>query len=520
MRFLGCISPFFMRHTVARAGEESKLGGRQTTGLIMVALLLIVQPLLSFAGEITAIRAGKQTQNEIEIFIEGEYQSYRAVGLRSPARFVIDLEGSLLANGLPKTFELNGPIVSAIETGQRDNHLSIVLYSANATELFHSTIQDKKGILVVKCWKPQETTAPPVMDNALSPGPMTPAVLPKKELSDLFGWQEEDEAVSEKQETEKVARFTGNKITVTFFKEDLHNVFRIFATPGLIDREINLMVDDQVQGEVTLALNEVPWDLVLNIVLEENSLIMEEKAEGIYIIKNRPEKAEKETGELIVRQFSEEILQPAQQVKLKKENRQKAQEMILEAHNLEIQGKPEEGLVLYEQAYDIWQDNLALIKKMAYLHYTLGNYARSYYFAGEALKINKKDAEGALYAALSAARMKKFEEARVLFEIAIEGSPKIQEVFYNYGLFLERQKEYGYARSVYERYERTFGPMPEVRLAVARTYEEQEKITDACRIYNDIIISGLLKDTKTQQAVQNKIKNLCSRGDNSNGNQK
>ncbi|MCP4681243.1 MAG: hypothetical protein GY864_02795 [Desulfobacterales bacterium] len=478
-----------------------------------ILLLWLALPLSLFAGEIKAINVGKESLNEIEIIIEGDYGSYQAIGLRSPARFAIDLEGARLMKGLPQSIDVKGAVVSAIKAGRRGTRLSIVLYSANEAELFHSTIQDKKGRLLIKCWKSNEikSSAP---DSGPWPGPAASPVLPEKDLGELFGWTEEIEDKQEKGQTKEVVRFTGNKITVTFFKEGLHNVFQIFATPGLIDRDISIMVDEKVEGEVTLALNQVPWDLVLNIILEENGLVMEEKAESIFIVKNKPEKPKGQKGELVVRKYSEEILQPARLLKQKKENRQKAQDLIFRAHNLETRARPEESLTLYEKAFELWKDNLVLVKKMAYLHYTLGNFARSYYFAGEALRINNKDAEGALYAALSAAGMKKNDEARLLFEAGMEGRPKIPEVFFNYGLFLEKRKDYGRAGSIFRKYERLFGPSLDVSLAIARLYEAQKMTGDACKRYKVIQYSGFSMDKKLETAVQNKVLTLCGRGEN------
>ncbi len=385
---------------------------------------------------------------------------------------------------------------------------------ANEAELFHSTIQDKKGGLLIKCSKPKEHKPTSAHDSGVSHEACASSVIPGKDLSKLFGWTEESGDKQEKEQIKEVAGFTGNKISVTFFKEDLHNVFQIFTVPGLIDRDVSIIVDDKVAGEVTMALNQVPWDLILNIILEENGLVMEEKADGVFVVKNKPERPKGRKGELVVRKYSEEILQPARLLKQKKENRQKVEALIFKAHNLEAQGRPEESLALLEKAFEISKDNLAMVKKMAYLHYTLGNFARSYYFAGEALGINRKDAEGALYAALSAAGMKKNDEARLLFEIGMEGRPKIPELFFNYGLFLERQKDHGKARCIFQRYERLFGPCLDVSLAIAGLFEAQKMMGDACKRYKVIQYSGFSMDKKVESAVRDKILTLCSQGVN------
>ena len=74
--------------------ERDKKEKLMARTLIMGLILLLGLPLPLFAGQITDIRPGKKTQDEIEIIIEGDYGAYQGVGMRSPARFVVDLEGA------------------------------------------------------------------------------------------------------------------------------------------------------------------------------------------------------------------------------------------------------------------------------------------------------------------------------------------------------------------------------------------------------------------------------------------
>ena len=473
--------------------------------IFLMGLILWVQLLsLAFAGEISSIKVEKKAQNEIEIVIKGQYESYRAFTLQGPFRFIIDLEGAKLKRGVPRSLPIEGSILSGIRAGQGDNRARIVLDSVTKDEIFHSNIQETEGGLQVKCWKPKKAEGAvykPVGGTVASP------LVPQKSLADLFGGPEEGEGMGQKKEPEKIEKFTGDKITLDFYKTDIHNVFRLFAE---ISRK-NIIVDDRVKGDLTLALKEVPWDLALEIILDVKKLRKEEKL-NTYIISPMPDQAEGK-GELIVSKFSEEVLQPARLRRRTKENRQQAQEIIINAHNLEAQGRNKEALSLYEKAFDLWHDNLDLLKKTAYLHYTLGNYARSYYFSGQALKMNPKDSEAALYAALPAVRMGKNEEAKMLFETALKGSPKIPEAFYNYGLFLERQKDYDNSLYVYQKYEKLFGPSLQLSLAIARLYEAQERKGDACRKYREIQFSGFSIDEDTEGMVQNKIKTLCQQGE-------
>jgi len=457
----------------------------------------------AYAGEIRDIRVKQKDQKEVQVVIDGTYDSYRAFTLQSPFRFVIDLEGARLGEGLDRTVELAGPVVSRIRTGEGEGRSRVVL-EGNATEgLFHSNIQEEQGNLVITCWSPKEAkeAAPPEAEAA--PEGRSAAVLPTKTLSDLFGYTEQAAPTEETEQPPRIAAFTGEKITLDFYKTDIHNVFRLFS-------EIsgkNMVVDENVKGELTLALKEVPWDLALDIILDVKNLQKEEKL-NTFIISPRPATVG-EKGKLVVHKVSDEALQPARLRKKEKDNRQKAQEFIVKAHNLEAQGKGEEALKDYEQALALWKGNPDLVKKTSYLHFVSGNFARSYFYAGEALKMNPQDSEAALYGALSALKMGKEEEAEALFEMALAGTPKTPEAFYNYGLFLERRGSYAKSLEIYREYEKLFGPSLRLGLAIAGLHEAQGEIRKACGKYRELQFSGFSMGEEDEEMIRTKVSTLC-----------
>ena len=481
--------------------------------LIIGLILLLGLPLQTLAGQITDVRVGKKAPDEIEIVIEGAYGAYQGVGLREPARFVIDFTAAYLAENVPSSLEVEGSIVSSIKIITKGNDVGIVLESADSEKLFHCTMHDKKGAIVIKCWMPKEaeaTVAAPVSASGSDSGCASSLVPPKKELSEIFGWPEkaagpEDD---EKKGDKKLAKYTGEKITLDFYKTELHNVFRLFAEMS----GKNIIIDDQVKGELTLSLKEVPWDEAMDLVLDLKDLDKEEKL-GTTIIKPRQEKVDTGKGELVVKKFSEEILQPARILRKEKEDRQKAQNIILEAHNLEALGKKKKALERYETAHSLWKDNFDLTMKTAALHYEQAHYAKSYYFAGQALRLNPKNSEAALYAAISAASMAQEANARQLFELAITSKPQIPEAFFNYALFLRKQKEFDAAMTMYKKHEQLFGPCLEVRLKMAGLCEVQGKDDEACKRYSEIQKSGFQVDKKTEGVIQKKMLTLCRQGE-------
>lgn len=63
--------------------------------------------------------------------------------------------------------------------------------------------------------------------------------------------------------------YTGEKIKLDFYDTDIKNVFRILRSVS----GLNFAIDDDVQGKVTLSLEEpVPWDQVMDLILKMNGL--------------------------------------------------------------------------------------------------------------------------------------------------------------------------------------------------------------------------------------------------------
>ena len=63
-------------------------------------------------------------------------------------------------------------------------------------------------------------------------------------------------------------KYTGKKITLIFTAADIRNIFQLIAEVS----NLNILIDSDVQGRVTLRLNKVPWDQALDIILTSNNL--------------------------------------------------------------------------------------------------------------------------------------------------------------------------------------------------------------------------------------------------------
>lgn len=64
------------------------------------------------------------------------------------------------------------------------------------------------------------------------------------------------------------SRFLGEPISLDLKDADLKDVLRTFAELT----KINIAIDPEVRGSVTVRLNEVPWDQALELILQMNGL--------------------------------------------------------------------------------------------------------------------------------------------------------------------------------------------------------------------------------------------------------
>jgi type IV pilus assembly protein PilQ len=62
--------------------------------------------------------------------------------------------------------------------------------------------------------------------------------------------------------------YTGERISLDFQNADIHNVLRIIADVS----GLNIVTSDQVKGNVTIRLKDIPWDQALDVVLESRDL--------------------------------------------------------------------------------------------------------------------------------------------------------------------------------------------------------------------------------------------------------
>lgn len=296
------------------------------------------------------------------------------------------------------------------------------------------------------------------------------------------------------------------RISVDFYKIDLHNVFRLFREIS----GVNLIVDEGVSGSLTLALNDVPWDFALDIILNLKGLHKEERFNTIIILPGSkefswPERAEDnldfEADEGIV----QEAIVIQQQMNLSPEVVE-AKKYIQKGREEEKKGNFEEAIADYSEAFAKWPDNERLANKISsiYLVYLRQN-ARAVHFAKQALAINNENSNAALNAAIALANMKENAEAQQYFNQSISGDKPSQEALLSYAVFNEEQGQYEGAIKLLEKYETLYGATLDSMVATARLLDKQGSQDAATEKYKSILLSGVQIPPDLRKYINSRI---------------
>jgi len=301
--------------------------------------------------------------------------------------------------------------------------------------------------------------------------------------------------------------YTKERITVDFYKIDLHNVFRLI-------REIsktNIIVDDSVSGSLTLALNDVPWDFALDIILNLKDLQKEERFNTIVIHPkskafNWPKRAEDnlsfETDEKVTEQ---EAILIQQQMNIPK-TVIAAKQYIIKGHSFEKKEEFEMAIAQYKAALKKWPDNARLASKIASIYLVqLRQNAKALYFAKKSLKINHNRTSAALTAGIAAANMQDNKQAQRYFDLAVQDKKPLREALLSYAAFSEQQKQYAGALKLIKRQDALYGENLTSMITRARILDKEGKHADATGEYKKIIHSGYRIAPDLKKFIQGRL---------------
>ncbi len=311
-------------------------------------------------------------------------------------------------------------------------------------------------------------------------------------VSDGTAGDETEGASDSLEESFAFSGYKRERISVDFYKIDLHNVFRLFRQIS----GINLIVDEGVSGTLTLALKDVPWDFALDIILNLMDLKKEERFNTIVIYPSKkefvwPTRAEDNLDfKADVDVIEQEALVIEKSADQSKEVMQ-AKDFMMKAQNLETREEFEDAALLYSKAHELWPENTKIANKLATLYLVnLGVNAKALFYAKETLKHDPQNASAALYAAIASANMQRISEAKEYFAQSISNSPPMKEALMSFAAFSENNGQNDAALKLLDKYHSFYGETLDTMVARARILDKLGRSKDATGQYRAILASG------------------------------
>ncbi len=321
---------------------------------------------------------------------------------------------------------------------------------------------------------------------------------------------EEQKRADEMQKLKDSFSFSGynnERISVDFYKIDLHNVFRLFRQIT----ELNIIVDEAVNGSITLALTDVPWDFALDIILNLADLKKEERYNTIVIYpKDKeflwPQRAvDNLSFEADVEVVQEEALIIEQSTNQPAEIMQ-AKELLLKGARLEKKDDFEDAVALYEDAYRLWPENTRISNRIANLYLgRLNLNAKAFHYAQKTLQKDPADTKAALYCAISAANMNKIAEATEYFSQSVSDNPPRKEALISFAAFSENNNKKDVALKLLDSYSSNYGDTLHVMVSKARIYDSIGQKDNATAQYRALLTSGFQMRPDLKQFVMDRV---------------
>lgn len=315
---------------------------------------------------------------------------------------------------------------------------------------------------------------------------------------------------AKEQQMQDAFNFSGynkERISVEFQKMDLHNVFNFLRQVS----GVNIVVDESVQGSLTLVLDDVPWDFALDIILNLKELEKEERFNTLVIYPKKKEFKwpEQSKNNLSFQADSKVVAQEALVIRQQERHSgesAEARQFMVSAKEAENQGNYEAAVGYYEKALEKWPGNSKLANKIASIYLVqLRQNAKSLYFSKIALEKEPANTDAALNAAIASANMQDKQKAGAYFTQCTQVKKPSKEALLSHSAFREEQAEYSTALSLLERHNSLYGEDLDAMVASARIYDKMGQPHQANEKYKKILLSGFAVPPDLDKYIKSRI---------------
>jgi type IV pilus assembly protein PilQ len=200
----------------------------------------------------------KPQKEGLQVIIQanGEIEKYTSFTMNDPKRLVVDMN-DVVYSSAERSVRVESPFLRRIRVGEEGRRLRFVFdFPSDAGPPFQVMKERDKLIVSVGEIQPEKVATE---ENI---------AVRKDEPAAIQTTAEEQKLEKAGDQVEKGSRYTGQKISLDFKDADIKNVLRLIADVS----GLNIITSDNVKGKVTIKVKDVPWDEVLNLILETNNL--------------------------------------------------------------------------------------------------------------------------------------------------------------------------------------------------------------------------------------------------------
>ncbi len=461
-------------------------------------------------SSISDVKINFETQKTvITLLSNGPISRYKVDNISAkdnqPAKMFIDVKDVSVSELLREKYV--GTSVERIRIAPRGTGARFV-FDSDSTQLFSYSIKElSKGLQITidEAAAQKEDALSPSKDSGDN-NTIDDLIASSNTLLDEKEAQKKRVSPSGK-DTFSFSGYNKQRISVDFYKIDVHNVFRLFRQIT----DLNIIVDESVSGTLTLALTDVPWDFALDIILNLLDLEKEERFNTLVIYPKQkdfswPERAGDNLSFEADNEFAEQEALIIEQSANQPQEVLKAKELARKGHTAEKNGNFEEAAKLYEQAAGLWPENKRVYEKLSVLYLVnLGMNAKALHYARKGLKQNPKNYKAALYAAIASANMQRLAEASEFFHRAISNDPPMKEALFSFAAFNENIGQPESALKLLDKYYAYYGESQETMIAKARLLDKIGRTTAATKQYKAILSSGYQLRPDLKQYIKERL---------------
>jgi len=237
-------------------------------------------------------------QTTVRMKFSNPAHQYRHFVLTQPSRVVVDIFGQAKRQARAENFSAETHWLSRLRLSSNEGYLRVVMDIAAATVPSYAVEPENGGLKVVLGAVNLQHTAKKdlqLVQNGKRLDVRTAEAAPAAGSAS-------PPAPGAKLKAEKI--YTGQRLSLDFKDADIKNVFRLLGEVS----GLNIVVTDEVRRRVTVRLVDVPWDQVLDLLIDTNGLGKEQVGNVVRI--STADQLRRERDTLVAAKKSEENLLP------------------------------------------------------------------------------------------------------------------------------------------------------------------------------------------------------------------